>query len=38
MSGDSAYDWSANGVPESIMLRKPFVFAQLITALTTLLN
>ena len=38
MSGDSAFEWSANGVPESVMLQKPFVIAQLITALTTLLN
>ena len=38
MSGNSADEWSANGVPESIMLQKPFVMAQLITAITTLLN
>jgi DNA-binding response OmpR family regulator len=38
MSGDSANEWSANGVPESVMLSKPFVIAQLITAITTLLN
>jgi DNA-binding response OmpR family regulator len=38
ISGDSAHEWSANGVPESIMLQKPFVIAQLITAVTTLLN
>jgi DNA-binding response OmpR family regulator len=38
MSGDSVHEWSANGVPESIMLQKPFVLAQLVTALTTLLN
>src|SRR4051812_40925565 len=38
MSGDSAHEWSANGVPESIMLQKPFVPAQPITAITTLLN
>ncbi|MBB3144961.1 DNA-binding response OmpR family regulator [Phyllobacterium trifolii] len=38
MSGDSAHDWSANGVPESVMLQKPFVGAQLITAVATLLN
>ncbi|MGF7212496.1 DNA-binding response OmpR family regulator [Skermanella aerolata] len=37
-SGDSAHEWSANGVPESVMLQKPFVMAQLITAITTLLN
>lgn len=38
MSGDSAHEWSANGVPDSVMLLKPFVIAQLITAVTTLLN
>lgn len=38
MSGDSAHEWSAKGVPESIMLQKPFVMAQLVTAITTLLN
>jgi DNA-binding response OmpR family regulator len=38
MSGDSAHEWSANGVPESVMLQKPFVMGQLITAITTLLN
>ena len=38
ISGDSAHEWSANGVPESIMLQKPFVIGQLITAVTTLLN
>ena len=38
ISGDSAYEWSAKGVPNSIMVAKPFVAAQIITALSTLLN
>lgn len=38
MSGDSAHEWSINGVPESVMLQKPFAMAQLITALSNLLN
>ena len=38
ISGDSAVDWSAYGVPGSIMLGKPFAAAQLIAALTALLN
>lgn len=38
MSGDSAADWSAYGVPGSVMLAKPFAAAQLITAIATLLN
>jgi CheY-like chemotaxis protein len=37
-SGDSAHEWKAQGVPESIMLSKPFAQAQLITALATLMN
>jgi DNA-binding NtrC family response regulator len=38
MSGDSTPDWHAQGVPDSIMIQKPFVMAQIITALSTLLN
>ena len=38
MTGDSAKDWAAQGVPNSVLLQKPFVNAQLVTALTTLLN
>jgi DNA-binding response OmpR family regulator len=38
MSGDSGYEWSAHGVPQSIMLQKPFALVQLITAISTLLN
>jgi DNA-binding response OmpR family regulator len=38
MTGNSAHEWTVNGVPESVMLQKPFVIAQLVTALTTLLN
>jgi CheY-like chemotaxis protein len=37
-TGDSAADWRAQGVPESVMLQKPYADAQLITALSTLLN
>lgn len=37
-SGDSAGEWSAKSVPESIMLQKPFAEAQLIAAVTSLLN
>ncbi len=37
MSGDSATDWAAQGVPKSIMLQKPFVEAQLLTAISSLL-
>lgn len=38
MSGDSAHEWTAQGVPGSVMVAKPFVGSQIITALATLLN
>jgi DNA-binding response OmpR family regulator len=38
ITGDSAADHSAYGVPESIMIQKPFVSVQIITAVSTLLN
>ena len=38
VSGDSAADWSANGVPGSIMVQKPFANAQLVAAIASLLN
>ncbi len=38
MSGDSSGEWTSHGVPNSIMVEKPFVSAQIITALSTLLN
>jgi CheY-like chemotaxis protein len=38
MSGAAAADWTSKGVPNSIMLSKPFAPAQLLTAISTLLN
>ena len=38
MSGDSSHDWSSKGVPNSLMVAKPFAPAQIITAVSTLLN
>ena len=38
MSGDCAADWLALGVPESLMLQKPFASAQLAVAVSDLLN
>lgn len=38
MSGDSAGDWAAQGVPGSVMIVKPFAMAQIVTAVSTLLN
>lgn len=37
-SGDSSAAWAENGVPNSVMLEKPFAMAQLTTALATLIN
>lgn len=38
MSGDSAMEWLARGVPNSMMLQKPFAISQLITAVSNLLK
>ncbi len=38
MSGAAAADWTSKGVPNSIMLEKPFAPAQLVTAVSHLLN
>ena len=38
MSGRHAPEWASKGVPNSIMLEKPFAPAQLVTALANLLN
>lgn len=38
MSGDSAVEHSARGVPGSIMVQKPYAAAQIVTAISTLLN
>jgi DNA-binding response OmpR family regulator len=38
MSGAHAEDWASKGVPNSIMLNKPFAPAQLVTAVAQLLN
>jgi DNA-binding response OmpR family regulator len=38
MSGRDAADWASKGVPNSIMLAKPFAPAQLVTAVSQLLN
>jgi CheY-like chemotaxis protein len=37
-TGDSAHLWSSEGVPLSVVIQKPFVEAQVITALANLLN
>ncbi len=38
VSGDSVHEWSSKGVPNSVLVAKPFVIAQVITAIVTLLN
>ena len=38
MSGDSSHEWSASGVPNSVIVAKPFVPAQILTAVTMMLN
>ena len=38
ISGKSAAEWPSRGVPNSVMLPKPFAPAQLVTAIANLLN
>lgn len=38
MTGDSAAEWASQGVPNSVLLTKPFATAQLVTAVAQLLN
>jgi DNA-binding response OmpR family regulator len=38
MTGASAADWGANGVPNSVLIQKPFAPNQVVTAVSQLLN
>jgi DNA-binding response OmpR family regulator len=38
ITGGSAHDWASKGVPNSILLTKPFAVAQVVTAVSQLLN
>jgi hypothetical protein len=38
MTGAAAEEWPSKGVPNSILLTKPFPPAQLVTAVSQLLN
>jgi CheY-like chemotaxis protein len=38
VTGDSAADWSAKGVPRSLVLQKPVADAQILTGISALLN
>ena len=37
ITGDSAHDWSSQGVPNSLLITKPFAPAQIITAVSQLI-
>ena len=37
-TGDSAADWPAQGVPNSVVVQKPYAGAQLLTAISTLIT
>jgi CheY-like chemotaxis protein len=37
VTGDSAHQWPAQGVAQSVVIQKPFVEAQLLTAISNLL-
>lgn len=38
MSGVAGDQWPSQGVPKSVLLQKPFALAQLVTAVSQLLN
>jgi hypothetical protein len=38
MTGASAHDWASKGVPNSLQLPKPFTVAQIMTAVSRLIN
>ncbi|WP_159014817.1 response regulator transcription factor [Acidisoma sp. S159] len=38
MTGASAYEWASQGVPNSQLIPKPFAVAQVVTAVTQLIN
>ena len=38
MTGTHGEDWASKGVPNSVLLTKPFAPAQLVTAISNLLN
>ena len=38
MTGENPLEWTSQGVPKSILLQKPFAAAQLVTAMSTLMN
>lgn len=38
MTGGGSQEWASHGVPNSVLVNKPFAPAQLVTAMSTLLN
>ena len=38
VTGDSVEEWPSQGVPNSVLVPKPFVAAQIVTALASMLN
>lgn len=38
VSGGSDHEWTAQGVPHSVMVAKPFAVSQVIVAISTLIN
>jgi DNA-binding response OmpR family regulator len=38
MTADSTHEWSSKGVPNSVVIAKPFAPAQLVTAISMLIN
>lgn len=38
VSGGSEHDWSAEGVPHSVMVAKPFATSQVVVAISSLIN
>ena len=38
VSGHGADEWASHGLPKSVMITKPFAVAQLLTAVSSLLN
>ena len=38
VTGDSAHEWASQGVPHSVLVEKPFAPAQIVTAISNLLN
>lgn len=38
VTGDSSHEWAANGVPDSLLISKPYAPAQIVSGVAELLN